>query len=92
MPMSPDGPIGPGTFTRDRYSVTIAEDGKILVKKDDPLSTYSWALYGNYTTLDEFVRPDPKVKDGIIEIEDVDEIKTGETLIGNPPIFQRAQK
>lgn len=84
MPNSPDGPIGPDTFSRAPYSVTIAEDGKILVKKDDWLSKYSWALYGNYNTLDVFVRPDPVVRDGIIEIEDVDDIKTGETLIHVP--------
>lgn len=84
MPMTPDSPIGPGTFTRDKYSVTIAEDGKIIVKQDDWLSKYSWALYGTYDTLDVFVRPDPAVKDGILEIEDVDEIVAGETLIHVP--------
>jgi hypothetical protein len=41
----------PGTFTRGGHSVTIAEDGKILVRKDDWLSKYSWALYGDYDPL-----------------------------------------
>ena len=61
MTTNTDKPVGPGTFTRDSYSVTIAEDGKILVKKDDWLSKYSWALYGDYDTLHVFVRPNPAI-------------------------------
>ena len=98
MATNTDKPVGPGTFTRAPYSVTIAEDGKILVRKDDWLSKYSWALYGDYTTLDVFVRPDPPLTSpsaeikGIKEIEDVDEIVTGEYLIHVPTYFEWAGK
>lgn len=98
MATNTDLPVGPGTFSRKPYSVTIAEDGKVLVRKDDWLSKYSWALYGNYTTLDVFVRPDPPLTSasaevkGIKEIEDVDEIVTGEYLIHVPTWFKWAEK
>lgn len=98
MTTNTDKPVGPGTFTRNSYSVTIAEDGKILVKKDDFLSKYSWALYGNYDTLEVFVRPNPasiypnqEIK-GIKEIEDVDLIETGEYLVHEPTYFYWMEK
>jgi hypothetical protein len=93
-----DEKVGPGTFTRGSHSVTIAEDGKILVRKDDWLSKYSWALYGDYDTLDVFVRPNPKMTSptaeikGIKEIEDVDQIETGEYLIHVPTYFSWMEK
>ena len=93
MATNTEKPVGPGTFNRDPYSVTIAEDGKILVKKDDWLSKYSWALYGDYNMLNVFVRGNPdlispteEIK-GIKEIEDVDLIETGEYLIHEPTYF-----
>jgi hypothetical protein len=98
MPLTIDGPVGPDTFTRDGHTVAIAEDGKIQVKKDDWLSKYSWALYGNYDTLDVFVRPNPALTSasqpigGIKQIEDVDLIKTGEYLIHEPTYFYWAEK
>jgi len=88
--------VGPGTFTRDSYSVTIAEDGKILVKEGDWLSKYSWALYGEYDMyeMDVFVRGNPKIKSPFDEIKgyklitedggDYDRIDTGEYLIHRP--------
>ena len=98
MATNTDKPVGPGTFTRDGYSVTIAEDGKIRVRENDWLSKYSRCLYGDYETLDVFVRPDPplyapvqEIK-GIKEIEDVDQIKTGEFLIHVPTYFHWAGK
>lgn len=98
MTTNTEKPVGPGTFNRDRYSVTIAEDGKILVKKDDWLSKYSWALYGDYDTLNVFVRGNPdlisanqEIK-GIKEIEDVDLIRTGEYLIHEPTYFHWMEK
>jgi hypothetical protein len=93
-----DKPVGPGTFTRGGHSVTIAEDGKILVRKDDWLSKYSWALYGDYETLDVFVRPNPPLISstqeimGIKEVEDVNRINTGEYLIHVPTYFYWAEK
>jgi hypothetical protein len=98
MATNTDKPVGPGTFTRGGNSVTIAEDGKILVRKDDWLSKYSWALYGDYKTLDVFVRPNPPLVSptqeikGIKEIEDVNRIKTGEYLIHVPTYFYWAEK
>src|SRR5688572_3614145 len=98
MTTNTDRPVGPGTFTRNPYSVTIAEDGKILVKKDDWLSKYSWALYGNYDTLHVFVRGNPDIVSpfeeikGIKEIENVDLIKTGEYLIHEPTYFHWMEK
>jgi hypothetical protein len=98
MVTNTDKPIGPGTFTRGGNSVTIAEDGKILVRKDDWLSKYSCALYGDYKTLDVFVRPNPpfrspaEVIKGIKEIDDVDRITTGEYLIHVPTYFSWAEK
>ena len=96
-----DRPVGPGTWSRDGYSVTIAADGKIRVKKDDWLSKYSRCLYGNYDTLDVFVRPDPplyapvqEIK-GIKAIENVDLIKTNEFLVhvpNVPPLDQEARQ
>ncbi|MDQ4120060.1 MAG: hypothetical protein M3209_01160 [Acidobacteriota bacterium] len=91
-------PVGPGTFTRNSCNVTIAEDGKILVKKDDWLSKYSWALYGDFDTLEVFVRPNPAITSpiqqikGIKEIEDVDLIETGEYLIHEPTYFHWMEK
>ncbi len=91
-------PVGPGTFTRDSHGVTIAEDGKILVRKDDWLSKYSWALYGDYDTLDVFVRPSPAFNSpfdkisGIKEIDDPDRITTGEYLIHEPTYFNWMEK
>ena len=98
MTTNTEKPVGPGTFTRDSYSVTIAEDGKILVKKDDWLSKYSWALYGDYDTLNVFVRGNPDLTSanqeikGIKEIDDVDLIKTGEYLIHEPTYFHWMEK
>ncbi len=93
-----DEKVGPGTFTRDSHSVTIAEDGKILVRKDDWLSKYSWALHGNYDTVEEFVRPNPKFRSptdeikGIEEITDIHRIDTGEYLIHVPTYFSWMEK
>ena len=98
MTTNTDKPVGPGTFNRNPYSVTIAEDGKILVKKDDWLSKYSWALYGDYDTLNVFVRGNPDLVSsteeikGIKEIEDVDRIRTGEYLIHEPTYFSWMEK
>lgn len=98
MTTNKDKPVGPGTFSRNPYSVTIAEDGKILVKKDDWLSKYSWALYGDYDTLDVFVRGNPDLVSptqeiyGIKEIDNVDQIKTGEYLIHEPTYFSWMEK
>lgn len=98
MTTNTEKPVGPGTFSRNPHSVTIADDGKILVKKDDWLSKYSWALYGDYETLDVFVRGNPdlisatqEIK-GIKEIDDVDLIKTGEYLIHEPTYFSWMEK
>lgn len=98
MTTNTEKPVGPGTFNRDRYSVTIAEDGKILVKNEDWLSKYSWALYGDYDTLNVFVRGNPdlisaneEIK-GIKEIDDVDLIKAGEYLIHEPTYFHWMEK
>jgi hypothetical protein len=98
MATNTDKPVGPGTFTRGGNSVIIAEDGKILVRKDDWLSKYSYALYGDYKTLDVFVRPDPPFRSpaaeikGIKEIDNVDRITTGEYLIHVPTYFAWAEK
>lgn len=98
MATNTNEPVGPGTFSRDGNSVTIAEDGKILVKKDDWLSKYSWALYRNYDTLEVFVRGNPDIKSaaqeikGIKEIENVDLIETGEYLIHVPTYFNWMEK
>jgi hypothetical protein len=98
MATNTDRPVGPGTFTRDGYSVTIAADGKIRVRENDWLSKYSRCLYGDYDTLDVFVRPDPplyapiqEIK-GVKEIEDVDRITTGEFLVHVPTYFHWAEK
>lgn len=98
MTTNTEKPVGPGTFNRNPYSVTIADDGKILVKKGDWLSKYSWALYGDYDTLNVFVRGNPdlisatqEIK-GIKEIDDVDLIKTGEYLIHEPTYFSWMEK
>src|SRR5688500_2655058 len=98
MATNTEKPVGPGTFSRNQYSITIAEDGKILVKKDDWLSKYSWALYGDYETLDVFVRGNPdliaateEIK-GIKAIDDVDLIETGEYLIHEPTYFSWMEK
>lgn len=98
MATKTEEPVGPGTFNRNPYSVTIAEDGKILVRKDDWLSKYSWALYGDYSTLNVFVRGNPdlisanqEIK-GIKEIDNVDLIKTGEYLIHEPTYFHWMEK
>lgn len=93
MTKNTDKPVGPGRFSKSPYDVSIAADGKILVRKDDWLSKYSWALYGDYDTLDVFVRPLPALQSandeikGIQEIEDVDRIDTGEYLIHVPTYF-----
>jgi hypothetical protein len=98
MTTNTEKPVGPGTFARDSYRVSIAEDGKILVNEGDWLSEYSWALYGDYDTLQVFVRPNPAITspsqqiNGIKEIEDVDLIKTGEYLIHEPTYFHWMEK
>lgn len=97
MAADPKNPVGPGNFTRDGHRVAIAEDGKILVRKDDWLSKYSWALYGSYDRLEEFVRPNPKMYfpaevKGIQEIEDVNRIDTGEYLVHVPTYFDWMEK
>lgn len=84
--------VGPGTFTRPPYSVTINEDGKILVKEGDWLSKYCWALYGEYDTyeMDIFLRGNPEIQSpfdeikGLKLIDDYDLIRTGEYLIHKP--------
>lgn len=98
MTTNTDKPVGPGIFSRDGHSITIAEDGKVLVKKDDWLSKYSWALYGDYETWDVFVRGNPDIRsaneqiNGIKEIDDPDLIKTGEYLIHVPTYFSWAER
>jgi hypothetical protein len=98
MVTNTDKPVGPGTFTRGGNSVTIAEDGKILVQRNDWLSKYSYALYGDYETLDVFVRPNPPFRSatdeikGIKEIDNPDRIETGEYLIHVPTWFSFAEK
>ena len=93
MTTNTEKPVGPGTFNRDRYSVTIAEDGKILVKKDDWLSKYSWVVLWRRRHARCFrsresrpFLPNQEIK-GIKEIDDVDLIKTGEYLIHEPTYF-----
>jgi hypothetical protein len=98
MATNTDKPVGPGTFTRGGNSVTIAEDGKILVQKNDWLSKYSYALYGDYVTYDVFVRPNPPFRTpqdeikGIKEIDNPDRIETGEYLVHVPTWFSWAEK
>jgi hypothetical protein len=98
MAANTDKPVGPGTFTRGGNSVTIAEDGKILVQKNDWLSKYSYALYGDYETYDVFVRPNPPFRTpqdeikGIKGIDNPDRIETGEYLIHVPTWFSWAEK
>ncbi|MBL8824101.1 MAG: hypothetical protein JNJ77_16065 [Planctomycetia bacterium] len=95
MSINTDKPVGPGRFQKPPkpYDVVIAADGKIQVRKDDWLSKYSWALYGDYFVLDVFVRPEPKLKSlndeikGIKEIDNKDAIEAGEILIHVPTYF-----
>jgi len=70
------------TYTRAPYSVTVDTAGKIFVKTGDMLSKYSWAIYGNYTTLSVFYR----VNGGgsPMPIVNKDLIYAGETLIHMP--------
>lgn len=71
------------THTRPPHSVTVSHDGKIVVKPGDWLSKYSWAIYGNYTTLHEFERWNAQ-NDTSYEIQNKDLIKAGEILVYLP--------
>jgi len=81
------------TYEKSPYSVTVAADGKIKVKSGDWLSKYSWAIYGNYTTLNVFARWDDRqaqIKEYPIANKDL--ITVGETIIHYPTYeeFKRA--
>lgn len=75
------------TYRNGPYSVTVSEDGRILVKPGDWLSKYSYAIYKNYTTLDVFARLD--ASGNPIPIVNKDLIYAGETLIHLPDYKKR---
>jgi hypothetical protein len=69
-------------YSKGQYSVSVSTEGYIKVKSGDCLSAYSWAIYGNYTTLDVFKRLDSSSKP--INIANKDLIIAGETLVHMP--------
>jgi len=66
------------TYTRGKYSVTVGPDSSIRVKHRDWLSKYSWAIYGNYWTVDVFARKDSM--GSYVPIRSPNWIDTGEIL------------
>ena len=73
----------PKTYSQGGFSVTINDDGSILVKPGDSLSKYSMAIHGDFNHLKEYSR---KNGNSLKPIEDLNFIKTGETLFHNPSI------
>ncbi len=52
-------------YSRSPYSVFVADNGEIKVKQGDWLSKYSYAMFGNYTTINDFVRPPAPTRSGL---------------------------
>ena len=71
------------THTGGGYSVTINDDGSILVKQGDWISKYSMAIHGDLTHLYEYMR---KHGTGFKPITNVDLIQAGETIYHEPSI------
>lgn len=77
--------LGSGTtYKRGKYSVSVRNDGSILVRSGDWLTKYSAAMYGNFWTIDVFCRKD---KSGnYIPITHAGRIFAGETLYHMPTV------
>lgn len=71
-------------YERGGYSVEVADNGEIRVKPGDWLSKYSYAMFGNYTTLNDYVRPDPVSPSGWKPITNKDLVRAGEILLYKP--------
>ena len=70
-----------GKHSSGKYSVTIALDGAIKVKKGDWISKYSIAIHGHHRAIDEYAR----VRDGrLVALEDPSKIYAGETIYHRP--------
>ncbi len=71
------------TYSKSGNSLTISDDGSILVKPGDSLSKYSMAIYGNFNHIDEYLRKEV----GMFKpIANVNQIFAGETLYHQPSI------
>lgn len=81
-------------YSNGTYSVTVAENGAILVKPGDWLSKYSAAIYNNLTTLEVFVRPGPRgPSDDVTQvIANKNLINAGETILHKPTWEQWKKK
>lgn len=75
-------------YEKGPYSVVVADSGEILVRPGDWLSKYSYAMFGNYTTLADFVRPEPANPQGWKPIDNKNLIYAGETLLYRPAFEQ----
>ena len=64
-----------------RYTVTVADDGAILVKRGDTLDKYSMAIHGVPFHEDEYLRVQNNT---LVPVVNVDLIYTGETLYHIP--------
>jgi len=74
------------TYNRRGFTVTIDDDGSLLVKAGDMLSGYSMAIHGDFDHIHDYSRK----KNGVLfPVENVDLIYAGETLWHEPSIPDR---
>lgn len=68
---------------KSRYSVTVAEDGAIRVRRGDSLDQYSMAIHGVPFREREYLR---YRGNRLVPVQNVDLIYTGETLVHAPTL------
>ena len=73
----------PITHNKGGYTVTINDNGSILVKQGDSISKYSMAIHGDFNHLQEYLRSEG----GMLKpIANINMIMAGETLFHQPSI------
>ena len=72
-----------GTHSRGGHTVTIAEDGAIVVRPGDSVSKYSMAIHGDFNHLNEYGRKN-RTSGAFEPLENINLITSGETIYHLP--------
>ena len=71
-------------YSNGGHTVTVADDGAIVVKPGDWLSKYSMAIHRDFNHVNEFGRKTPAPSGPVKPVQNVDQISAGETLYHLP--------